>query len=97
MRIDADRLSVYPARSSFVARELKVRQQRLTLHPTVAMCPPVRATGILRCLPGKELNIAQHARRQAALKLLRLRAFSVEQSNRGDFPHRKVKRLHAND
>jgi small subunit ribosomal protein S12 len=91
MRIDADRLSVYPARSSFVARELKVRQQRLTLHPTVAMCPPVRATGILRCLPGKELNIAQHARRQAAERLLRLRAFSVEQSNRRDFRQRKVK------
>jgi small subunit ribosomal protein S12 len=40
---------------------------------------------------GQELNIAQHARRQAAMMLPRLRAFSVEQSNRGVFPQRKVK------
>jgi hypothetical protein len=48
-------------------------------------------------LQGKELNIAQHARRQAARKAAWFRAFSVEQSNRRDFRHRKVKRLHAND
>jgi small subunit ribosomal protein S12 len=29
------------------------------------MCPPVRATGINSLAPGKELNVAQHARRQA--------------------------------
>jgi small subunit ribosomal protein S12 len=40
---------------------------------------------------GQELNIAQHARRQAAMMLPRLRAFSVGQSNRGVFPQRKVK------
>jgi small subunit ribosomal protein S12 len=46
---------------------------------------------------GQELNIARHARRQAAnppLKkggLLRLRAFSVGQSNRRVFRQRKVK------
>jgi hypothetical protein len=61
------------------------------------MWPPVRARGILRLLQGKELNIAQHARRQAARKAAWFRAFSVEQSNRRDFRHRKVKRLHAND
>jgi small subunit ribosomal protein S12 len=41
--------------------------------------------------PGKELNIAQSARGQAALKLLGRRAFCVEQSNRRGFRQRKVK------
>jgi hypothetical protein len=61
--------------------------------------PPVDAQPTRRYVParpserdsslfaGQELNIAQHARRQAAVRLSRLRAFSVEQSNRGDFPH----------
>jgi small subunit ribosomal protein S12 len=53
--------------------------------------PAVRATGIHFANAGRELNIAQHARRQAAEGLLWFRAFSVEQSNRGVFPQRKVK------
>jgi small subunit ribosomal protein S12 len=74
-----------------LAQRSFTRPLRLTLHRTLAMCPPVRARGIHRCSPGKELNIAQHARRQSAVRRLRLRAFSVEQSNRGVFSQRKVK------
>jgi hypothetical protein len=61
------------------------------------MCPPVRATGSHSLFAGQELNIAQHARRQAAMVLLRLRAFSVEQSNRRTFPAMKGEGLHADD
>jgi len=51
----------------------------------------VRAIGSHSLFAGQELNIAQHARRQAAVRLLRFRAFSVEQSNRRAFRQRKVK------
>jgi len=41
-------------------------QLRLTLDRPIVMCPFVRATSETSLFAGQELNIAQHARRQAA-------------------------------
>lgn len=57
-----------PVSTLTVCRFVVDRLGRLTLHWLVAMCPPVRTRGIHRPSPDKELNIAQHARRQAARK-----------------------------
>jgi small subunit ribosomal protein S12 len=77
--------------SRFGPEFLSFRPARLTLHGTIAMWPPSAREGFEVASAGQELNIAQHARRQAARKAARLRAFSVEQSNRRAFRQRKVK------
>ena len=58
--------------ATFVARRrdrlARIADGWLTLGGPLAMCPPVRATGCELRFAGQELNIAQHARRQAARK-----------------------------
>jgi hypothetical protein len=64
VHVDGSRLSVCPTRSSFVAAS------RAGVDPghSRRYVAAVRARGFIRCSPGKELNVAQHARRQAAWK-----------------------------
>src|SRR5579884_815114 len=44
------------------------RRQAVDPSPRRRYVAAVRARGFIRCSPGKELNVAQHARRQAARK-----------------------------
>src|SRR5438067_3723219 len=83
--------------SRFGPEFLSFRLARLTPCGTLAMWPPSAREGFEVASAGQELNIAQDARRQAAQKAARLRAFSVEQSNRRGFPATKGEGLHADD